>query len=204
MEGLAPPFLEKRETPATGALCNKLWWQNRALQEQQQKGQNIATYWTTHWGQFFVPTDKQHLTKYKNEMHPKGLALYHPAASLLKEYATFGCPTQTGKMWMKAEIWEAVAQDPHRSSLLPEAIEHFLLESLAKVAAGQAILVQCDGIKDNPPPQLMIFPIATIPHKSKAFRSILDLSFTLCLLDSSKLPSSNDTLIKTVQSGAID
>jgi hypothetical protein len=77
MEGLAPPFLKKQDTPATGALCNKLRQQNRALQEQQQKWQNIATYWTKHWGQFFVPTEQPHLTKYMNELHPKGLALYH-------------------------------------------------------------------------------------------------------------------------------
>ncbi len=141
MGGLAPPFLEKQDTPATGALCNKLLWQNRALQEWQQKRQNITTYWTTHWGQFFVPTEKPHLKKYKNEMCPKGLALDHPAASLLEEYATLGCPTWTGKPRTKAEMWEAVVQGPHRSSLLPEAIKHFRLKSIAKVVAGQMILV---------------------------------------------------------------
>jgi hypothetical protein len=103
-------------------------------------------------------------------MRSKGLALYHPAMSLLKEYATFGCPTQTGKPWMKAEMWEVVAQSPHRSSLLPEAIKYFRLKSIAKVAAGQVVLVQWDNIKYNPPPQLKISPIAAIPHKSKAFR----------------------------------
>jgi hypothetical protein len=104
MEGLTPLFLAKQDTPATGALRNELRRQNRALQEQQQKGQNIATYWTTHWGQFFVPTNQPHLTKYKNELRPKRLALYHPVASLLKKYTTIGCPTQTGKPWTKTEM----------------------------------------------------------------------------------------------------
>jgi hypothetical protein len=101
-------------------------------------------------------------------------------------------------------MWEAVARGPHRSSLLPEAIKHFWLKSMAKVAAGQAVLVQWDNIKDNTPPQIKISPIATIPHKSKAFRSILDLSFTLRLSDCSKFPSVNNTTIKTAPSGAID
>jgi hypothetical protein len=101
-------------------------------------------------------------------------------------------------------MWEAVAQGPYRSSLLPKAIKHFQLKSIAKVAAGQAILVRWDDIKDNPPPQYKISPIAAIPHKSKVFCSILDLSFTLRLSDSSKLSSVKNTTIKTAPSGAIN
>jgi hypothetical protein len=137
-------------------------------------------------------------------MRPKGLALNHPGASLLKEYATFGCLTQTGKQWTKAKMWEAVAEGPHWSELLPEAIKHFRLKSIAKVVAEQAILLQWDGIKDDPPLQLKISPIVAIPHKSKVFCSILDLLFTLRLLNGSKLPSVNDTTIKTAPSGAIN
>jgi hypothetical protein len=137
-------------------------------------------------------------------MHPKGLTLYHPAASLLKEYTKFGCPTQSSKPWTKAEMWELVAQGPHWSTLLSEAIKYFWLKSIAKVVAKQAILVQWDGIKENPPLQVEISPIAAIPHKSKAFFSILDLLFTLHLSDGSKLPSVHDTTIKTAPSEAIN
>jgi hypothetical protein len=137
-------------------------------------------------------------------MRPKGLAFYHPAAPLLKEYATFGCPTQTVKPWTKAEMWEAVARGPHQFALLPEAIKYFQLKSKAKVAAGQAILIRWDDIKDNPPLQLKISPFAAILHKSKLFRSILDLLFTLCLSDGSKLPFVNNTTIKTAPSRAVD
>jgi hypothetical protein len=80
---------------------------------------------------------------------------------------------------------------------LPEAIKPFWLKSIEKVAAGQAVLIQWENIKENPPPQLKISPIAAIPHKSKAIRSIFYLSFTLSLLDGSKLPSVNTTTIKT-------
>ncbi len=132
-----------------------------------------------HTGTFFIPEDIPPLATYRNKMRPQGLALHHPAAKILEEYAQYGCPTRTGKPWSKKEMWEAVARGPHKSAMLPEAIEHFRLKAIAKVNAGQAILVKWDNIKNNPPPQLKISPIVAIPHKSKAFRSILDLSFSL-------------------------
>ncbi len=77
------------------------------------------------------------------------------------------------------EMWEAVARGLHKWAMPPEAIEHFCLEAIAKVNAGQAILAKWDNIKNNPPPQLKISPIAAILHKFKAFRSILNLFFSL-------------------------
>jgi len=100
----------------------------------------------------------------------------------LLEWSKMGCPTKTGRPWSKEEMWEAVARGPHQSSRSTEALAHFTAESAEKVRVGQAKLVLWDDIKGNPPPQLKISPIAAmIPHKSKAFRSILDLSFSLCL-----------------------
>jgi hypothetical protein len=51
---------------------------------------------------------------------------------------------------------------------------------------------------------LKISPIAAIPHKSKAFRSILDLSFRLWLKNGGILAAVNDTTIKSAPKGAID
>ncbi len=76
-------------------------------------------------------------------------------------------------------MWEAIAFGPHQSSLSHKALAHFVEESIAKVMVGQAKLVLWEDIKDNQPPQLKILPIAAIHHKSKVFRSILDLSFRL-------------------------
>jgi hypothetical protein len=50
---------------------------------------------------------------------------------------------------------------------------------------------------------MKVLPIVAIPHKSKAFRSILDLSFLLRLRDGSKLPVVNDSTTKTAPSGTI-
>ena len=122
----------------------------------------------------------------------------------MKEWATFGCPTKTGKPWSKSEIWEAVARGPHRFALSPESIAHFTAEATKKVRTKQACLVQWDEIKDNPPKELKISPIAAIPHKSKDFCSILDLSFCLCLATGGVLASVNDTKEKTAPAGAID
>ncbi len=47
-------------------------------------------------------------------------------------------------------------------------------------------------------------PIAAIPHKSKDFRSILDLSFRLRLKNGGILNSVNDTTIKSAPEGALD
>ena len=103
---------------------------------------------------------------YRNSMCPTGRALAHPATGLLTEWATLGCPTCTGKPWTREEIWEAVARGPHQSALSPEALAHFAEEAAEKVRTKQARIVLWDDIKDNPPEQLKISPIAAIPHKS--------------------------------------
>ena len=61
-----------------------------------------------------------------------------------------------------------------------------------------------DTIKDNPPKELKITPIELIPHKSKDYRSILDLSFCLRLKNGGVWASVNDTTKKTAPAGAID
>ena len=65
-------------------------------------------------------------------------------------------------------------------------------------------MVLWDSIKDAPPTQLKISPIAMIPHKSRLYRAILDLSFKLRLQGGSVIPSVNETTKKTAPHGAID
>ncbi len=69
---------------------------------------------------------------------------------------------------------------------------------------GQAQTVLWDNIKNNPPQQLKISPIAAIPHKSKAFRSILDLSFLIALHNGMHIPAVNETTIKTAPQAAVN
>ena len=101
-------------------------------------------------------------------------------------------------------MWEAVARGPHSSARSPEAIVHFKTEAAAKAQTDQAWLVLWDSIKDNPPTELKISPIAAIPHKSKDYQSILDLSFRLRLKNGGVRASVNNTTEKTAPAGGID
>jgi hypothetical protein len=78
------------------------------------------------------PTNHTTCPPHQNSMCPTGRALQHPAANLLQEWATFGCPTKTGKPWLKTKMWEAVTRGPHCSALSPEAITHFVAEAAEK------------------------------------------------------------------------
>jgi hypothetical protein len=69
-------------------------------------------------------------------MCPSGLALHHPAAPLLKEWATYGCPTNTGCPWKREEMQEAIDRGPHQSALSEEAIAHFKVEVNEKIKLG--------------------------------------------------------------------
>jgi hypothetical protein len=137
-------------------------------------------------------------------MCPSGLALNHPATDLLAEWATYGCPTCTGKRWTKEDMQEAIDCGPHRSAMSEEAIAHFKEEVVEKVKVGQAKVVAWESLKDDPPVELKISPIAAIPHKSKQFSSILDLSFPVQLRQGCVLPLVNATMVKTAPKGAID
>ena len=110
----------------------------------------------------------------------------------------------TGKDWTLGEMEAAIARGPHQSAREEGAIQHFEDETREKVSVGQARVVLWDDIKHAPPAQLKISPIAAIPHKSKAFRSILDLSFRLRLENGGVIASVNEATTKSAPGGAID
>ena len=65
-------------------------------------------------------------------------------------------------------------------------------EALKRVKDGCAKLIKWDNIKHNPPVNLKILPLAAIPHKSREFRMILDLSYNI-KVNNTKLQSVNKT-----------
>ena len=107
----------------------------------------------------------------------------------------FGLSNTYRKPWTKEEIWEALACGPHQFALSPKALAHFADEAVEKDRTRQAHIVLWGDIKDNPLEQLKISPIAAILHKSKAFRSMLDLSFRLQLKNGEILASVNDGIL---------
>ena len=65
-------------------------------------------------------------------------------------------------------------------------------------------MVLWDSIKDDPPAQLKISPLAMILHKSRKYRAILDLSYLLKLQNGITLPSVNDTTTLLAPAEVID
>lgn len=123
-------------------------------------------------------------------MWPRGLAKQHPAAPLLQDYNKNGCPVDIGKAWSKEHILNALKRGPHISAKDPLPAKVLRKETMEKVKEGYAKIVKWQEIKNNIPPNLKISPVAMIPHKSRLFRAILDLSFQL-RVDGKKLPSVN-------------
>ena len=204
MDALRPPTLIDGAA-VTGATKEKLRKLNKQTRRHLQADQpEDVKWWTTHHGSFTLPPPLPPLAHHRNNMCPSGLALHHPAAHLLTEYATLGCPTNTGRNWSVREMQAAIDRGPHVSALDPDAMLQLQSEVAEKVSNGQARLVLWHDIKHNPPPELKISPIAMIPHKSRLFRAILDLSFSVRLEDGTHIPSVNEATTKTAPRGAIN
>ena len=216
MDGLRPPQLYDG-TRVTGSNKKRLRIENKQERRKRQaQQQRDIDYWshqndnvggTESWRQvkYSVPTPKQpRLASYRGGMCPSGDALRHPAASLLNQYAKHGCPVETGKNWTLAQMEAAIQRGPHVSALEPEAMEQLEREVKNKVEMKQAKVILWDDIKDAPPEELKISPIAMIPHKSRMYRAILDLSFAIKLEAGGTIPAVNDTSSKTAPAGAID
>jgi hypothetical protein len=204
--GLNPPCLQVTVEPIMGA--NKKWISTENCKRRQalQQAEQATPLWTTHEGTriFLAQVANKLRSAYRNTMCLVGIAVEHPAAAILIYWAQLGCPTKTGKPWTPADIGEAIERGPHQLALSPEAIQHFVEEIKEKIRTNQAQVIEWDTIKDNPPPELNISPFAAISHKSKAFWSILDLSFQLKLRNGRFLDAVNDATKKMAPGGAID
>ena len=111
-------------------------------------------------------------------MWPTGPALLHRAAPLLLDYAA-GVKVDCGPNWTREQIEGAIARGPHPTAKDPTAIDAIRAETTEKAAAGLLRLVPWHDIEKNLPPKLKVSPIAAIPHKSRSYRMILDLSWAI-------------------------
>ena len=103
----------------------------------------------------------------------------------------------TEQNWTKEEIHAAVMRGTHNSALAEEAIAHFAAEAKEKEASNQAHLVCYKLFKGDFTTRMKVPHIAETPCKSKAFRSILDLSFSLKLTPHGRVPLVNENNKKT-------
>ena len=115
-------------------------------------------------------------------MWPSSYAKSHPAAPLLDSFASQGCPVDCGPDWTEEQLIEALKYGSHPSAKIPEAFKCLLEETQGKVDKGFARVTTWGELKKRIPKKLKLSPAAMIPHKSRAFRCILDLSFLLKVL----------------------
>jgi hypothetical protein len=134
---------------------------------------------------------------------PRWRAMDHPAAPLLREYAKLGCPVDVGRDWTVSELEAAVARGPHVSALEDDAIAQIQVEAREKEAQGFAKIYLWEDLKKKLPEALKLSPLAMIPHKSRKYRAILDLSFAL-RLDGYNLPSVNEATKRCAPEESID
>ena len=127
-------------------------------------------------------------------MQPTSFARQHAAGPLLDEYANSGCPVDCGKNWDRERIMTAMEYGAHPTAMVPEALKCLIEEAEAKVVNGFSRIIKWKDIKNDIPPKFKLSPIAMIPHKSKKFRSILDLSFVLRTQKSVDKSVNDDTI----------
>ena len=113
-------------------------------------------------------------------MFPGPLAQNHPAGEMLIQFGTKGCPVEIADEWTLEQLDAAVAYGAHPSATTPEAAAALHAEAMEKVNAGLAQLRPWKEIRALLRKGLLkkvkVSPIAAIPHKSRLFRMILDLS----------------------------
>ena len=101
-------------------------------------------------------------------------------------------------------IAAAVDRGPHESVMEPDVMRQFQAKNQEKMKRGQAKLVAWDIIKDNPPEELKVSPLAAIPHMSRGWRAILDVAFSLHLTLGGIILSVNESSNKTATRGSIN
>ena len=133
IKGLQPPILQATGCLVKGVETYKLQLQNKQRQYPIQEAAVPRSVWTSYTGHKILPPKAKRPHSYRNEMCPAGIVTSHPAGELLTKWSQLGCPTKTGYPWTKDKMWQAVARGPHQSSLSPETIAHYTVESKEKV-----------------------------------------------------------------------
>ena len=90
------------------------------------------------------------------------------------------------------EIAAAVERGPHKSALKEDTVTQLHEEVAEKVQSGQLRLCPWSDVQQRPPEWLKVSPAAMVPHKSRRFWCILDLSFSLSLNNGRCVPSVNE------------
>jgi hypothetical protein len=102
----------------------------------------VCPYGSLTWAQQYDPPKQSYQTHIKTRCAWPGSRQLIQLENSSQNGPNLDVPQKFGYPWSKEEIWEAVERGPHKSSLSPEAIARFEAESIAKVEAGQATIVE--------------------------------------------------------------
>ena len=84
-----------------------------------------------------------------------------------------------GRIGVKKKLLHYYIKDLMHHQSLKMPFDNWGMRQKKKIKDRYARVVKWVTIKDNIPKKLKLLPVAMIPHKSKKYRCILDLSFTL-------------------------
>ena len=108
-----------------------------------------------------------------------------------------------GRDWTPDEMEAALTKGPHSSAMEDDAISQIQVEAREKSAQGFETIVRWEDINQNTPSNLNISPLVMIPHKSRKYRAILDLSFALKVAGWA-LPSMNKATKETAPAEVLE
>ena len=192
--------------PVTGK--NKKKWKvetKRKRNEMKQAQEKQPEFWSRQKGDVPTPPMRRAPAEHRGGMCPSNMALNHPAGPTLQEYATTGCPVEAGRQWTREEIELAIEQGPH--DMDESAAAQFAAEAIDKEKKGLVRIVPWSELKNMPdhlfPKELKVSPIFAVTHKSRKWRAILDLAFTLRVFER-EVQAVNDSSTKTAPRRAID
>ena len=143
------------------------WWGNRSEKASADDQRRLLEELTG--------TDGVIDGKLQGIVFPRWRAKQHLAENLLLQYARVGWPVLVGRDWNPDEMETVVTKVPHSLALEDAAISQIQVEAQENAAQGFATIVGWEDIKQNPPSNLKISPMAIIPHKSRKYRTILDM-----------------------------
>ena len=125
-------------------------------------------------------------------MCPSGISLEHPMADLLLSYAEEGCTVDCGEDWSTEQMQKAIDDGSHIKPSDTAEAEYAWKEASQKQEEGYCTTLRWSDISDKHPKQLKVSPIAAIPHKSRPFRVIQNLSNRI-KINKVEMASVNDT-----------
>jgi hypothetical protein len=139
-----------------------------------------------------------------NLMKPTGVALLHPFSSNLQEWHEKGIPVDCVDPWSRQAIEESIKRGNRVSATTKKVIDLIKSDVDYQIKAGFTKLVPWETIKDDPPENLKISPVAVIFYKERRGRILVDLSFQVKLVNKIIQQSVNKTTSQQAPLESID